>query len=278
MKKLFGNFLPVRTMRKYVQLAKLSLEEHSVYRLNFILWRFRNLILFLSLFFFWLAVYGQRAEFLGYQKAQMLTYVIGIAFLRGIVLSSQTDDLAGQIKSGELTRVVMWPIKMFSFWFSRDLVNKSLNLFFTVLEIGAVLLIFKFPFYFPLNPLTYLYFLIFVLLAIFLYFFLSLFLSATAFWSDEIWATRWLFGIVFLEFLSGAFFPIDIFPAWIVNLINLTPFPYLVFYPLKIWLEQLSFLLIFKGFLICLAWIGIFYGLVSIIWRKGIKNYGAYGG
>ena len=265
-------------MSKYFQLFRITLEEYLVYRLNFILWRFRSFVFFISLFFFWLAVYGAKQEFLGYQKSQMLAYVVGIAFLKGIVLGSRSVDLAGQIRSGELTKLILRPIGMLSYWFSRDLVDKSLNFFFTILEIGLVLAIFRFPFYFPQNLFSYFYFVSLVILALFLFFFLSFFISAIAFWTEEIWATRWLFGIIFLEFLAGAFFPIDVLPKPLASLIYLTPFPYLVFFPLKIWLEQLSQAMIVKAIFVCFSWLVVFYWLAINLWKKGARNYGAYGG
>ena len=96
-------------MSKYFQLAKITFEEYLAYRLNFILWRFRSLITFLTLFFFWLAIYGGKEELLGYQKTQMITYVVGVVFLRSIILASRSADLAGQIRSGELTKIIIAP-------------------------------------------------------------------------------------------------------------------------------------------------------------------------
>jgi len=265
-------------MRKYWQLIKITLEEYFVYRLNFLLWRFRSFVFFLSLLFFWLAIYGDQAELLGYQKAQMLSYVVGIAFLKSFVLGSRSVDLTGQIRTGQLTKIVLAPIGIFRFWLSRDLADKFLNIFFTLIEIGTVLIVFGFPFYFPQSLFSILAFLVMVVLAVFLYFFLSMTLAITAFWTEEIWATRWLFGIVFLEFFAGAFFPIDVLPVWLAKIISFTPFPYLVFFPLKIWLEQLSTAAIGQAIVLCSAWLVFFYWLAHFLWQKGVKNYGAYGG
>jgi len=265
-------------MKKYLTLAKITFEEYLVYRLNFVLWRFRSFVSFLTLFFFWLAIYGGRSEFLGYQKSQMLAYVVGIAMLRSIVLGSRSVDLGGQIRSGELTKIVLRPLGIFSFWFSRDLVDKLLNIFFTFLELAIVLAIFKFPFWFPTRLETYIIFAFMVILATFLYFFLSFVISVLAFWTEEVWATRWLFGMVFLEFFAGAFFPIDVLPSWLQKIVYLTPFPYLVFYPLKIWLEQISGVEALKAILICFGWLLLFWWLAKNLWQKGVKNYGAYGG
>lgn len=265
-------------MGKYLQLAKLTFQDYFVYRLNFVLWRFRSFVVFLTLFSFWLAIYGQRQEFLGYQKGQMLAYVAGIAILRSIVLASRSADLADQIRSGELTKLLIQPIKIAWFWLARDLVDKGLNLFFTFLELGLILAIFKFPIYFPSSPLVYLTVFFFVSLSFFLYFFISYTLSVTAFWTEEIWATRWLFGIILLQFFAGAVFPIDILPGWLAKIIYFTPFPYLVFFPLKIWLEQLSGMMIVRAILICSGWLVLFYWLTRFLWQKGIKSYQAYGG
>ncbi|MBM3209099.1 hypothetical protein FJZ40_02300 [Candidatus Shapirobacteria bacterium] len=265
-------------MKKYFQLSKLTLQEYFVYRLNFVLWRFRSFVFFLTLLFFWLAIYGDRTALLGYERAKMLAYVVGVAFLRSFVLGSRSADLAGQIRSGELTKILLCPIGMFSFWLTRDVVDKLLNLFFTFLEIGIAVYFLRIPFYFPQRTETYLFFALLLVLALFLYFFVSFFLSAFAFWTEEIWATRWLFGIIFLEFFAGAYFPIDVLPGWLQGMINLTPFPYLVFFPLKIWLEQLSAATAIKGILICGLWLIIFYRLANLLWQKGAKNYGAFGG
>ena len=265
-------------MKKYLQLAKITLEEYLVYRLNFLLWRFRSLVQFLSLYFFWLAIYGQRTEFLGYQKGQIFSYLVGVAILRSLVMGSRSADLAGQIRSGELTKILQKPINIFSFWASRDLVDKLLNLFFILIELSLVVKIFGLPFYWPQRPETVLVFLVVLILAVFLYFFLSLTISMTGFWTEEIWATRWLLGIVLLEFLAGAFFPLDVLPAGLVKVINFTPFPYLLYFPIKIWLEQLPAIAGAKVILICSLWLVFFYWLAHFLWRKGVKNYGAYGG
>jgi len=265
-------------MKKYLQLAKITFEEYLVYRLNFYLWRFRSFIVFLTLLFFWLAIYGNQSEFLGYQKAQMITYVIGIAFLRTVVLGSRSADLGPQIRSGELTKLLLKPIKIIRFWFTRDVVDKSLNFFFTIIEILTIVWLLKLSFYLPHYLSTYFSFAILSLMAIFLYFFLSFTLSVVAFWTEEIWATRWLFGVIFLEFLAGAFFPLDVLPAWLTKIIYFTPFPYLVFFPMKIWLEQLNNGEIIRAIFICLIWLIFFWWLAVFLWKKGAKNYGAYGG
>jgi len=265
-------------IKKYVHIFKITFEEYFAYRLNFFLWRFRSFVSFFALVIFWLAVYGPGENVFGYERSQMATYLIGVAFLRSLVLASRSFEISRHIRQGELSRYLLWPIGIKSFWFGRDLADKSINLVFAFFEIGLVMLTLKLNFYFPEKSIYYLIFFVLILLSILLYYFLSFSISILAFWTEDVWATRWLLGIIFLEFLSGAFFPLDILPSWASRIIYFTPFPYLVFFPLKVWLGQVTAADSIRVLFICFFWLVFFFVLSNYLWKKGFKKYGAYGG
>lgn len=208
----------------------------------------------------------------------MITYIIGSALLRSLVFGTRTGSIAGEIKEGTLSRLIIQPISPFLFWGARDIADKIINIGFALLEITAVILILDLTIYIPKNPINVVLFLLVSTSAILLYYFISLSLSFAAFWTQEVWATRWLFGYIFLEFFSGAIFPIDILPDVLQKIISYTPFPLLMFFPLKILLEQTSPQEILKGFALIIFWTVIAYLLARYLWKKGSKNYGAYGG
>lgn len=268
-----------QAMRQYFLIFKLTLMEYFVYRLNFILWRFRNVIFILSLIFFWRAIYRGQQEVFGYQQEQMLTYIIGISVLRAIIFGSRTADLAGMIKSGELVnKFLIRPWSIIKVFFFRDLAAKLLDIFFGILELFLIIWLLKIPFYWPPAWPSLFLFIASCLLALLLYFFLSFLLSLIAFWVDNVWAPRWLFGVIFLEFMSGAFFPLDVLPSPLLKLIYLTPFPYLLYFPLKIYLAQVGFFGFSKVFLLMFFWLLIVVLLVDKLWKKGLKIYSTYGG
>ncbi len=253
--------------------------EYFVYRLNFLLWRFRSVVSFLTLVFFWQAIYGIRQEVFGYQKSQMLTYIIGITFLRGIVFGSRTADLAGMIKSGDVVnKFLTRPWNVIKAWFFRDLAAKFLDTLFVFLELSLILRFISLPFYLPKDWRFLLLFGISCLLSIVLYFFINFFFSIIAFWIDNIWAPRWLFGVIFLEFMSGAFFPLDVLPKTLFNFIKLTPFPYLIYFPIKIYLGQVDVLGTIKILGLMFFWLCLILPLTNLVWKKGLKAYSAYGG
>jgi len=265
-------------VRKYFSLFLISLQEYFTYRLSFVLWRVRSLVSFLVLLFFWLAVYSQTSSFAGYQKSQMFTYVIGVAFLRGLIFATRSNVLASWIRDGGLNIILIRPLSVFKVLLSRDLADKLLNVGFVILEIFLIAKIFNLSLFLPKSFLTIVCFLIFLALAFFLNFFISIVISLTAFWTDDIWAVRFLFGVIFLELFSGALFPIDILPGGLKNVLFWTPFPYLVYFPLKVWLGQANRGEITRIILVCAAWTILFLWLAKRLWDKGYKEYGAYGG
>ncbi len=260
-------------MSKYAQVLKNTFQEYFVYRLNFLLWRFRSFVLLLSLFFFWSALFAGREDLFGYQKNQILTYTLGIAVLRGVVLGSRSADLAGQIRSGEAANWLLRPIGYFKFWLTRDVADKLLNLFFTIFELGILLYLFKPPILIQTN-LVYLFgFLLLCFLALLLYFVINLIFGMSGFWLIEVWAVRFLFMVIFLEFLSGGFFPLDVLPPIFIKVLQFTPFPYLIYFPLKVWLGQVGGSQMILGVLVTGFWIVVFYWLLQLIWKKGLKVY-----
>jgi ABC-2 type transport system permease protein len=121
-------------------------------------------------------------------------------------------------------------------------------------------------------------FLISVILAILLFFCLLFLVNMFAFWFPEAgWAAQFLFIVIFTEFLSGGVFPIDILPQVAQTIIYSLPFPYLLFFPLQVYLGKLSTVAIIKGITIALAWLLALYVSIQYVWSKGLKRYAAEG-
>jgi len=76
-------------------------------------------------------------------------------------------------------------------------------------------------------------------------------------------------------FFSGLIAPLDVFPDSIRDVLILTPFPYLVYFPAAI-LVDLKIQL-FKGWLIMIFWIILCYTLNRWLWKKGLKHYSGMG-
>ena len=265
-------------MKKYLQIFRISWQNALVYRLNFVMWRVRTILWFFTAYFFWLAIFTQNQKVFSYDRSTMLTYIIGAALLRSFVLSSRSVTVGTEIANGDLNNYLVKPINYLKNWLARDFADKALNLIFFSLEITLLTLIFNPPIIGPASLMHLFLFLLAVFLAMFIYFFFSFLVSSFTFWYPEHngWPLRFIV-FMLLGFLAGASFPLDIFPALAQKIFKLLPFPYLIFYPLQIYLGRLSHQQILSSFLIMLAWLFILYQLTKIVFKKGLKIYGAYG-
>jgi ABC-2 type transport system permease protein len=261
-------------MNKYLSLFTTTLQEIFAYRLNMAMWRVRQIFVFLIPFFIWKAVLGNGGEIYGYSFAAIMTYLFGTTVLRSLVMGSRTIDLGWMINSGALTIPLMRPLGIFRFFFIRDLADKLFNLSFILIEIPLLLWLFKPPVFIQTNLETILITILAIGLGICIYFCINVIFGSMAFWSRDVWAPRFLL-MVIMEFATGAMFPLDMLPAVWQKIALMTPFPYLLYVPLKIYLGQETAGLSHLG--VALAWTVLLGIITRLLWQKGMKSYEAEG-
>ena len=247
-----------------------------VYRVNFILWRVRTVLQFLMVYFVWWTVFQSQTQIFGYTEQAMLTYIVVSALVRAIILSSRVMDVGGQINEGNVVNFLIKPLDFIWFYFIRDLSDKALNISFVIFEIAAIIFLLQPNIMFQTDLLTLSLFVLAVLLGIILYFALSFTFGLLAFWLENIWGIYFLF-FMLIEALGGALFPIDILPKTVANIVLLTPFPYLLYFPAKIYLGQLNYTQLISGFAILIFWVLIFWVLMKTTLKAGLKTYTAVG-
>lgn len=230
----------------------------------------------LTMFFLWNTLIPSGGFLFGYTKAQMLTYILGTSLIWSIVLATKTFEVGEQITSGNLSNFLIKPLSYVKYWAARDLGDKAMNTFFTIIELTIIILLFRPPLFIQTNPLILLYALIACLLAMVMYFFFGFLVGLLGFWSNEIWGPRFIIWIA-LGFFAGSLFPLDILPKHIFNALAYLPFTYLLYFPLKIYLGQLSAQEILRGFMISGAWVIVLYFVSRLTWNKGLRIYGAEG-
>lgn len=263
-------------MKKYYIIARNTWDEMLTYRVSFVMWRVRNTIQLLTIYFLWLVVLPSGKTLLGYSQSLMLTYILGTSILDAVVLSSRTYAVGEEINSGNLMNFLLRPVNYFLYWFSKDLGDKAMNICFSLVELTLIFVILRPPFFIQTNPFYILFFFLSVILSLFIYFFINFLLGLIGFWSPEVWAPRFIF-VTILGFFAGSLFPLDILPKTIYNILSFLPFTYLLYFPLKIYLGQLNVSQILSGLSISIFWAFAIYLIVKIIWQKGLKSYTAYG-
>ncbi len=262
-------------MRKYWLVFWLTIKEYFVYRLNFVIWRLRVFLSFLVTFFLWTSVFDNTARFGAYGKSQMISYIFFANIISSFVLGTRTIDIASDIINGTIMNYILKPISFFKYYLTRDLADKLLNLFFVFFEVWILIFLFHPPITLPPSLVFTLWSLLFLIIGTLIGFYINLTVSFLGFWSNEVWAPRFLFmTVVFL--VSGSYFPLDLLPSTLYYLFLLTPFPYLFYLPTQILLGRLD--LINPIVIIAsLFWLFFSWYFANRLWSIGNRRYNFFG-
>lgn len=266
-------------MKKYLSIFLISFRQDFAYKLSFVMWRFRNVMQILVFFFLWSSVFTTKnTVFFGYTKEKIIAYAFLLIFIKAVVLSSKSIEVSSQISNGVISNFLTKPINFFKYWLVRDVSSKILNICFSVVEISVLFLILKPIIFVQTNFLYILLFIFSLCVASLIFFCLSMLTNFVSFWIPEIgWGAQFLVVIIFVEFLSGAFFPLDVFPKTIYNILQFTPFPYLIFVPIKTYLGIESIGSLLRLNLAGLVWVVVLMIIMKKVWNKGLKAYEAVG-
>jgi ABC-2 type transport system permease protein len=262
-------------MRKYLTLLQVSWQNGLVYRLNVIMWRFRQFLTTVMALTIWTVVFaGQEAAF-GYDQSTMVTYIFLVAVLQSLILATALHGLAGRIYSGHITHELLKPVNFYLYLLVQDIADKIRNFGFIIIELTILFFIFQPTLVLP-SLMTGLTVILWTILAILLHFLISLLFGCIGFWSPDEWGPKFLF-FMFIEFTAGKLFPLDILPHAIQTVVRLTPFPYLSFYQAQLFLGRLtgSEVLFHTGMLI--FWCLIIGLVTHLIWKRGLRSYEATG-
>lgn len=264
-------------MKKYLAVLTLSIREYFVYRLNFILWRFRVVLNIIIPLFLWTAVFEKNPVIGNYDRTQFVSYLLYGNLIGTFVFGTKTFEISSDINDGKIINILLKPVSFFNYHFAREVADKVINLFFAVFEMIFLIWLFKLN----IIPLKNIFlFLPIFINSVLISYFINLTLSFIGFWTTEVWPIRFIF-IILLSFVAGNYFPLDILPKPLYSLILATPFPYMFYLPTKILISNLAikqfnneiiYLFFFSYF-----WLFTSYSLARVVWKSGIKSFSFWG-
>lgn len=263
-------------MNKYQAFFRLTWQYYLVYRVNFVLWRIRTIIQLLLVYFIWWSVFQSQPEVFGYTTASIITYILVAALIRAVVLGTRVTDLIDSINTGNIVNFLIKPIGFIRYYLTREVADKLFNILFFIIEISILIFLLKPPIIIQKEILSLVLFLLAIAGGLIIYFCINFIISLTAFWVENSWGPIFLMSIL-LESLGGGLFPIDILPKQLFNVLMLTPFPYLIYFPAKLYLGGMSFSEITFGFSIIFIWVLVLILLTRFVLNAGFRHFTAVG-
>jgi ABC-2 type transport system permease protein len=260
---------------KYTKLISLSWQNGLVYRTSVIMWRLRQFLFTFMSLTVWTVIFSGQQEVFNYSQSSMITYIFLIGFLQSLILASALNGLASRIYSGEISNYLLKPVNIYLLLASEEVADKAKNIGFLLVETAVLFYIFLPEIILPQVGM-FLIFLIWSFAGVILNFFISLVLGAIGFWSPETWGPRFLIFMI-LDFTAGKMFPLDILPEILQKILMLTPFPYMSFLQVQLFLGRVESSEILNLSLNLAIWVVLTGVLALFLWKKGLKDYEAVG-
>jgi ABC-2 type transport system permease protein len=262
------------TFHKWIQTIKISWSNYTTYRFNFFLQVIGpGLVFFFIKYNLWSSIYKGDLNILigGYTFSNMIQYhawsLIVLLLCQGMTANNLSED----IRMGRISNYLIYPMNFWEFHTASFIAFEFLQVFICLITISLISLTNLLG---PMNIDVLFHGFSYCIFVSIFWFSIQYLTGIIAFWLEETWTLRVIFSII-SGFLSGAIIPLDLFPEKMVTILNYTPFPYLTYYPIKIFMGEIAFFA--KGYIMLSIWLLIVLALNHIIWKRGIKMYTAAG-
>lgn len=271
----------INTIKTYYPFSKNQLKQkYFAYSSRMILWVVSNTVTFLFQIMLWIAVYNSSPtkSINGYNLQELLNYIVISNVVECATLIRFESTVAENISDGRIVMSLIKPISYKKELLFRGLggVMGSLVLFCPVyMSIGIFINKGKIA----LSALDLILFLIFLVLAFAMNYYLGLIFASFIFKTIKADGIYWL-RVSIINLFSGALIPFSFYPNALHAFLKLSPFSYLRFIPITILLnrkqmssiEILMYLLIGIIYVFSMAWIA------NLLWDKQYKQILIFGG
>ncbi|MDP2656049.1 MAG: ABC-2 family transporter protein [bacterium] len=264
-------------MKKYWTIISIYWQRALTYRFTVLSYRVGEAGETLVLILMWIAIYGgDRTMISGFTVREMITYILVGNFFNAMIRNFLSMVIEKDIKDGRLSMFIVKPMSYFSYILSQEIGRISFSTISSVLTSGFVILCFANTFIWKFDGVYFLVISIMVILAFITELLLSYLVGLIAFWTDEVGG---LYATIdrIKKFFSGGYFPLNLLPVVFVNISFALPFAYSFFIPAQLYLKKFDVTVGLKGLLVQCCWILILYGIIKIVWNRGLKKYEGVG-
>ncbi|MEB3321711.1 MAG: ABC-2 family transporter protein [Synechococcaceae cyanobacterium] len=262
-----------RRLRRLCRLARVLLTTQYAYMLEYraeiALWALSG-VLPLIMLGLW---QGSGRGLSGLSPTQLTRYFLAAFVVRQFTIVWVIHSFEEDHIEGRLSPYLLQPLPPVWRYVSAHLAEQATRLPFVVALAGAFLLVQPQAFALP-SPTALLLGVIATHLAFALRFLLQFALTMLCFWSERAAALERLLFIPYL-YLSGLVAPLEAYPEGVKAVARWTPFPYVLHMPAQ--LLAGGPVNATAGFAVMAAWAALLLPLTLLLWRAGLRRYGAMG-
>ncbi|MBI3851282.1 MAG: ABC-2 family transporter protein [Verrucomicrobia bacterium] len=266
-------------MKKYWHVVNIGIQNTLTYRVNFLFRSLFGLIPLFATISLWRAIFeGKSSTVAGYSLAPMISYYLVVTIVDALTAVSEDDwQIAADIKDGNISQFLLKPIDYLTYRLCLFGAGRLIYTAVAFVPVTLFILIQRTNFVLPADGAVWGWFLLSILMAALIQFFLSYTLALLAFWVLEV--SSFIIMVFAFEYIAGGhLFPLDILPPALLKVLYFTPFPYQLFLPVNIYLGRTAGDALYQGLCLQACWVAAAYLLARFVWRRGITKYSAVGG
>lgn len=267
-------FIKNSKLAKYILIFKNNWQYEIEYRLNALIWLLVSFITFAVVIFLWNDIYSAQDILGDYDKKQMITYYLITVYLLATIYPgiSVTQD----IRSGRLSTYLTKPTSYIIYKYVTSLSKRLFRLVFGLPILIIIFFIFNDSLLIVIDPLVYVFFIITILGAINILFLIDLIASFVEFWITYSENVSMLAFLV-TTFFSGTLLPLFLFPPWLQSIANWLPFKYTTYFIVNSLVGKSGSIEMLFGIGIQIIWTIVLGFISTLLWKKGLKKYEAFG-
>ena len=240
------------------------------FRAEVLLWALAGLVPFVMLAVW---IESPAGAALGMGPTELARYFLAAFVVRQFTVAWVLAVFEEDALQGRLSPMLLQPLHPFWRYLASHVAEQAIRLPIVVMIAALFFLVLPWAFWLP-TPQRALLALAATFLAFLLNFLIQCSMACLCFWSDRVNALERLIFIPML-FLSGMAAPLEAYPPAMRRLAEWTPFPLLVHFPAQ--LLSGGEIPIAAGFTALALWITGLLLLVAVLWRAGVRRYGAMG-
>lgn len=263
-------------MKKYLTIINTAWQWSLTYRFNIFFYRLGEAAEIIILILMWRTIYSYETIIRGYTLREMITYILIGNLVNVMVRNWLSDVVAQDIKDGVLSFFLVKPIAYFKYIIFKEIGRISVTFLMSFATQIAIIIFFISYVIPPADFLNLTVIALMIILAFIMELFLSFLVGLIGFWTIEIGG---LYATInrLTKFFSGGYFPLSLLPLGFVQVSFLLPFAYSFFIPAQLYLKKIDIQTGFKGIAVQIAWIFLFYILIKMVWKKGLRVYEGVG-
>jgi ABC-2 type transport system permease protein len=266
-------------MRKYLHVLNIGIQNQLVYRVNFLFRAGFALLPLIAMISVWRTIYaGQDRDVGGYSLSQMISYYLVVTLVDMLTAVNEDDwQIAADIREGTISQFLVKPIDYMRYRLCLFFAGRAIYTIFALVPVAIFFIVQRKYFVLPADVATVGWFALSVVMTALLQFFSAYAMALLAFWVLEV--STFIFMLFAFEYLAGGhLFPLDILPPALANVLNFTPFPYQLYFPVSIYVGRTTGAALYQGLAIQFTWVVLAFLFARFMWARGIRKYSAVGG